>query len=189
MIGLEMKEIVADTKEQMNKSLEHLAGELKAIRAGRATPSMLDTVLVEYYGSMTPLNQVASVSAPSPDLLLVQVWDKSAVSSIERGIMAANIGLNPSNDGELIRIPVPPLSEERRHDLVKVAKNRGEEVKVSLRNVRRSARDEIKRIQKDQSLPEDMRFEAEERVEKLTHEFIEAVDHALEKKEIEILEV
>lgn len=189
MIGLEMKHIVEDTKAQMDKSLEHLAVELKAIRAGRATPSMLDTILVEYYGSMTPLNQVASVSAPSPDMLLVQAWDKTAVSSIERAILAANIGLNPSNDGQLIRLPVPPLSEERRHDLVKTAKSRGEEVKVSIRNVRRTARDEIKRKQKDENLPEDMRFEAEERVEELTHEFIEAVDKALEKKEEEILEV
>ena len=184
-----MKEIVADAKAQMNKSLEHLAGELKAIRAGRASPTMLDTVLVEYYGSMTPLNQVASVSAPSPDMLLVQVWDKSAVSSIERGILTANLGLNPSNDGELIRIPVPPLSEERRHDLVKVAKTRGEDVKVSIRNVRRSARDEMKRKQKDEHLSEDMLFEAEQQLDDLTHEFIEAVDKALEKKEAEILEV
>ena len=184
-----MKELVAEAKAQMKKSLEHLAGELKAIRAGRASPTMLDTVLVEYYGSMTPLNQVASVSAPSPDMLLVQVWDKSAVSSIERGILTANLGLNPSNDGELIRIPVPPLSEERRHDLVKVAKTRGEDVKVSIRNVRRSARDEMKRKQKDEHLSEDMLFEAEQQLDDLTHEFIEAVDKALEKKEAEILEV
>lgn len=189
MIGPEMKHILSDTKSQMNKSLEHLAAELRSIRAGRASPSMLENVLVDYYGSSTPLNQIASVSAPSPDMLLVQPWDKSAVQNIERGIIAANIGLNPSNDGDLIRLPVPPLSEERRHDLVKVAKNRGEDVKVSIRNVRRSARDEIKRIQKDEHLPEDMRFEAEERIEELTHEYIEAVDKALEKKEAEIMEV
>jgi ribosome recycling factor len=189
MIGPEMKEIVSDAKAHMNKSLEHLASELRSIRAGRATPSMLDTVLVEYYGSMTPLNQVASVSAPSPDMLLVQAWDKTAVANIERAIISGNLGLNPSNDGELIRIPVPPLSEERRHDLVKVARTRGEEVKVSIRNVRRAARDEIKRLEKDEHLPEDMRFEAEERIEELTQEFIEAVDKALDKKEAEILEV
>ena len=189
MIGPEMKHIVADTKAQMNKSLEHLAAELKAIRAGRATPSMLDNIFVEYYGSMTPLNQVASVSAPSPDMLLVQAWDRTAVASIEKAVLAANLGLNPSNDGELIRIPVPPLSEERRHDLVKATKTRGEEIKVSLRNVRRAARDEIKRIQKDEHLPEDMRFEAEERIEEMIHEYIEAVDKALSKKEIEIMEV
>lgn len=189
MIGPEMKHILSDAKEQMNKSLDHLAAELRSIRAGRATPSMLDNVLVEYYGSTTPLNQIASVSAPSPDMLLVQAWDKSAVQNIERGIIAANIGLNPSNDGELIRIPVPPLSEERRQNLAKVAKSRGEDVKISIRNIRRSARDEIKRVEKDEHLPEDMRFEAEERIEEMTHEFIEAVDKALEKKEAEIMEV
>lgn len=189
MIGPEMKEIVGDARAHMNKSLEHLAAELKSVRAGRANPSMLDNIMVDYYGSMTPLNQVASVSAPSPDLLLIQVWDKSAVGNVEKAILAANLGMNPSNDGELIRIPIPPLSEERRHDLVKFAKTRGEDVKVSIRNVRRAARDEIKRLQKDEHLPEDMRFEAEERIEELTHEFIEAVDRALEKKEAEILEV
>lgn len=189
MIGQELKHVVDDAQSQMNKSLEHLAVELRAIRAGRANPSMLDTIMVEYYGSMTPLNQVASVSAPSPDLLLVQAWDKTAVSNIERSIMSSNLGLNPSNDGELIRIPVPPLSEERRHDLVKAAKSRGEEVKVSIRNVRRAARDEIKRRQKDEHLPEDMRYESEERLDKVTHDFIEAVDKALEHKEVEILEV
>jgi len=189
MIESEMKDILIDAKGQMNKSLEHLASELRSIRAGRATPSMLENVFVDYYGSSTPLNQIASVSAPSPDMLLVQAWDKSAVHNVERGIIAANLGLNPSNDGELIRVPVPPLSEERRHDLVKVAKNRGEDVKISIRNIRRAARDEIKRKQKDEHLPEDMRFEAEERLDEMTHEFIEAVDKALGKKEVEIMEV
>jgi ribosome recycling factor len=189
MIANEIKLVLDDAKDQMKKSLEHLAHELNAIRAGRASPSMLDNVYVEYYGSITPLNQVAGISSPSPDLLIVQAWDKSVTGDIERAIIAANLGLNPSNDGEMIRIPVPPLSEERRKDLVKAARHRGEEVKVSLRNVRRHARDLVKRTQKDENLPEDMRFEAEDRIEEMTHEFIEAVDKALDRKEAEILEV
>jgi ribosome recycling factor len=150
---------------------------------------MLDNVNVEYYGSSTPLNQVAGVSSPSPDLLVVQPWDKKSTGDIERAIIAANLGLNPSNDGDIIRIPVPPLSEERRKDLVKAARQRGEDVKVSIRNVRRHARDVLKKTQKDENLPEDMRFEGEDRLEELTHEFTEAVDKILDRKETEILEV
>jgi ribosome recycling factor len=119
----------------------------------------------------------------------VQPWDKSVVGDVEKAIMAANLGLNPSNDGQMIRIPVPPLSEERRHELVKAARYRGEEVKTSIRNVRRHFRDTIKKAQKDENLPEDMLFEGEERLDELTHEFTEAVDNALDKKEAEILEV
>ena len=189
MIDAHIKDVIGEARDQMNKSLEHLAHELNAIRAGRATPSMLDNIHVDYYGSSTPLNQVASVSSPSPDLLVVQPWDKKVTGDVERAIIAANLGLNPSNDGDIIRIPVPPLSEERRKDLVKAARTRGEDVKVSIRNVRRHARDEIKKTQKGENLPEDMRFEGEERLEELTHEFTEAVDKILDRKEAEILEV
>ncbi len=189
MIAEEIQLVLEDTRDHMKRSLEHLANELNSIRAGRATPSMLDNIMVEYYGSSTPLNQVASVSSPSPDLLVVQAWDKSVAADIERAIISANLGLNPSNDGDMIRIPVPPLSEERRMDLVKTARNRGEESKVSIRNVRRHAREEIKRTQTDANLPEDMRYEAEEKLEELTHEFTGAIDKVLDRKEAEILEV
>lgn len=189
MIAPELKAIINEARAQMKKSLEHLAHELNSIRAGRATPSILDNIVVEYYGSNTPLNQVAGVSAPSPDLLVVQPWDRSATADIERAILAANLGLNPSNDGQMIRIPVPPLSEERRRELVKAARHRGEEVKISIRNIRRQARDTLKQTQQDENLPEDMWFEGEERLEELTHEFTERVDKALDKKEAEILEV
>ena len=189
MIAEEIQLVIDDARQQMNKSIEHLAHELNAIRAGRATPSMLDNIMVEYYGSSTPLNQVAGISSPSPDLLIIQAWDKSVTGDIERAVIAANLGLNPSNDGEMIRIPVPPLSEERRRDLVKTARHRGEEVKVSIRNVRRHARDTVKQTQKDENLPEDMRFEGEEQLEEMTHEFTEAVDKILDRKEAEILEV
>jgi ribosome recycling factor len=189
MIAEEIQFVLDDARAQMKKSLEHLSHELNSIRAGRATPSMLDNIMVDYYGSSTPLNQVASVNSPSPDLLIVQAWDKSVTGDIERAIIAGNLGLNPSNDGDMIRIPVPPLSEERRRDLVKTCRHRGEDVKVSIRNIRRHARDVVKRVQKDEKLPEDMRFEGEEQLEVMTHEFTEVVDKALDRKEVEILEV
>ncbi|HEX7071291.1 MAG TPA: ribosome recycling factor, partial [Rhodothermales bacterium] len=135
--------LLDDAEEHMKKTLEHLRTELNTIRAGRATPAMLETVRVEFYGSVMPLNQLASISAPQPDLLVVQAWDRSATGAIEKAIIAANLGMNPSNDGTLIRIPVPPPSEERRRELVKGAKTRGEEAKVAIRNIRRTTKDDI----------------------------------------------
>jgi ribosome recycling factor len=181
--------ILDEAESSMSKSLEHLRHELNTIRAGRATPAMLDGVRVEYYGSHSPLNQMASVSAPQADLLVVQPWDKTALGSIERAIIAANIGLNPSNDGGMIRIPVPPPSEERRRDLAKGARQRGEDAKIAVRNIRRSAKDEIKTIQQEEKLSEDMRYEAEDRLQKLTDSFVEKIDHLLDRKEAEIMEV
>jgi len=181
--------ILDDVEDQMKKTLEWLTSELNTIRAGRATPAMVEHVRIEYYGSQTPLSQMASVSAPQPDLLVIQPWDKSALSPIERGIIAANIGLNPSNDGSIIRIPVPPPSEERRRELVKSAKSRGEEAKIAIRNARRTAKDEIKSTQESESLSEDMRYEAEERLQALTDAHVNQVDAILTRKEGEIMEV
>jgi ribosome recycling factor len=189
MIDDSLQLIVDEAEEHMAKSIEWLRSELNTLRAGRATPAMIEGVRVEYYGSQSPLNQVASVNAPQPDLLVVQPWDRSALSAIERAIISANLGLNPSNDGTMIRIPVPPPSEERRRDLVKSAKSRGEEAKIAVRNVRRTAKDQIKKTQEDESLSEDMRFEAEDALQKLTDSYVERVDQALEKKEGEIMEV
>jgi len=181
--------ILDDVEDQMKKTLEWLTSELNTIRAGRATPAMVEHVRIEYYGSQTPLSQMASVSAPQPDLLVIQPWDKSALSPIERGIIAANIGLNPSNDGSIIRIPVPPPSEERRRELVKSAKSRGEEAKIAIRNARRTAKHEIKSTQESESLSEDMRYEAEERLQALTDAHVNQVDAILTRKEGEIMEV
>ncbi len=140
--------ILDDAREHMEKSLAHLRTELAALRAGRATPAMLEDVRVEYYGTMTPLMQLASITAPQPDLLIVQPWDRSALGAIERAIINANLGLNPSNDGNLIRIPIPPLSEERRKELVRAARIRAEEARVAIRNIRRHAKDHIKKSQR-----------------------------------------
>lgn len=181
--------ILDDAATNMDKALEHLRHELHTLRAGRATPAMLDGVRVEYYGSHTPLNQMASVSAPQADLLVVQPWDRSALGAIEKAIRAANLGLNPGNDGQLIRIPVPTPTEERRRELVKAARGRGEDAKVSIRNVRRTTRDELKSTVDDMKLSEDMLTLAEDRLQKLTDQHVHRVDEVLAKKETEVMEV
>ncbi len=189
MIHESLQLILGDAREHMDKSLEHLVSELKSIRAGRATPSMLENVRVDYYGTQTPLNQMASVNAPQPDLLVVQPWDRSVLAEIEKAIQSANLGLNPSNDGATIRLPVPPLSEERRVDLVKSAKTRGEDTKVAIRNIRRNSKDHLHKTQKEENLPEDMGHEANEALQKLTDEYTDKVDTMLRNKEDEIMEV
>lgn len=189
MLHESLQLVLDDAKEHMDKTLEHLRSELRTIRAGRASPAMLESVRVDYYGSITPLSQMASISAPQPDLIVVQPWDRSVLGAVEKAILAANLGLNPSNDGSFIRLPVPPLSEERRRDLVKGARTRGEDAKIAVRNVRRHSKDHIKTMQKDESLPEDMRFEAEDLLQKATDECIAAIDHVLDHKEAEIMEV
>jgi ribosome recycling factor len=181
--------LLDDADDKMNKALEHLRLELTTIRAGRASPAMLEHLRVDYYGTPTPLSQLAGVNAPQPDLLVVQPWDASALAAIERSIMTSDMGLNPSNDGSIIRVPIPPLSEERRRDLVKAARVRGEEAKVAIRNIRRHSREEIKTTQTEENLPEDMRYECEDELQKLTDGHVETIDEYLEHKEAEIMEV
>lgn len=189
MIDQHLKALLREAEEHMDKSLEWLRTELNTIRAGRATPAMIENIRIDYYGSQTPLNQLASISAPQADLLLVQPWDRSVLPEVEKGIMSANMGLNPNNDGTFIRIPVPPLSEERRKDLVKTAKSRGEEAKIAVRNIRRDIKDRIKKVADAESISEDMRYESEERLQSITDEHIERIDHLLDRKEHEIMEV
>jgi ribosome recycling factor len=189
MLDESIQILLDEAEENMQKTLDHLRTELNAIRAGRASPAMLETVRVEFYGSVMPLNQMASVSAPQTDLLVVQPWDRSSLGAIERAIIAANLGMNPSNDGGMIRIPVPPPSEERRRDLARTARHRGEEAKIAIRNVRRHIKDEIKSVQQEEKLSEDMRFAGEERLQKITDEFVGRVDALLDRKEVEIMEV
>lgn len=181
--------ILEDAREHMEKTMDFLRSELNAIRAGRATPSMLQNVRVEYYGTQTPLNQMASIGAPQPDLLVVQPWDRSSLAAIEKAIIAENLGLNPANDGTIIRVPVPALSEERRRDLVKTARARGEDAKIAVRNIRRNAKDEIKKTQEEESLSEDMRYRAEDRLQETTNDYIARIDTILTHKEEEIMEV
>jgi len=173
----------------MNQSLQHLNKELLSLRAGRASPAMLENVRVEFYGSISPLNQLSTVGAPQPDLIVVTPWDKSSISAIEKAIQSANLGLNPSNDGTIVRVPIPPLTEERRVDLCKRVRQIGEQAKVSVRNVRRSAKLELKSTQEEENLSEDMRYHAEDLLQKETDQFIEVIDEILQKKEADIMEV
>jgi ribosome recycling factor len=189
MIDDSLQLILDEARDHMEKSLEHLMSELKSIRAGRATASMLDNVRVDYYGTQTPLNQMASINAPQPDLIVVQPWDRSVLNDVEKAIMSANLGLNPSNDGGMIRLPVPPLSEERRIELVKSAKTRGEDAKVAIRNVRRHIKDQLHKTVNDENISEDMGYEADEELQSLTDQYTEKIDAMLAHKEEEIMEV
>lgn len=189
MVDPHIKDLLAEAEEHMEKSMDWLRTELNGVRAGRATPSMIENVRVDYYGSQTPLNQLASISAPQADLLIVQPWDRSALQAVEKAIMSANMGLNPNNDGTFIRIPVPPLSEERRKDLVKTARSKGEEAKIAVRNIRREVKDRIKTVSDEESISEDMRYEGEERLQSITDEYTHKIDHLLKRKESEIMEV
>ncbi len=181
--------LLLENTEQMECSLNHLSKELLAIRAGRATPAMLQNVRVEFYGSISPLNQISTISAPQPDLLVVTPWDKSAIDAIEKAVQSANLGLNPSNDGTLIRIPVPPLTEERRIALCKRVRQIGEQAKVSIRNIRRSTKEELKSVQEAENLSKDMRYFAEQKLQKETDRFVTAIDKLLQEREKDIMEV
>ncbi len=175
-------------RESMNAALEHLMKELLKIRAGKAHPSMVGGVMVDYYGTMTPLNQVSNINTPDPRTISIQPWEKSLLEPIERAIMMANLGLNPQNNGELIMINVPALTEERRMNLVKQTKSEGEHAKVSIRTARKDANDEIKRLQKE-SISDDLAKDAEDRVQKLTDGFSTKVDEMLATKEKDIMTV
>ena len=175
-------------RESMDGSIDHLNTELMKVRAGRATPSMLDSVMVDYYGSMTPLSQVANVNTLDGRTISVQPWEKSLMDEIEKAIINANLGLNPQNNGEMVIINVPPLTEERRKDLVKKVRAEGENAKVSIRNSRREANDTIKQLQND-GLSEDMAKDAEAKVQNLTNEYSAKVETLLEAKEKDILTV
>lgn len=189
MIPEELQIIIDSAKKTMGEAVSFSKSEFSHIRAGKASPSLLDNVKVNYFGSQTPLNQLANVSAPEARLLTVQPYDKSIVEDIEKAIMSAGMGLNPSNDGTLIRIPLPILSEERRKELVKHAKEVAEKARISIRNSRRDANDEIKNTVESESLSEDARFEAEEVIQQHTDNYITKVDELLEKKEKEIMTV
>lgn len=184
----EVQFLLEETKEQMEKAISHLEAELVKVRAGKASPSMLEGVSVDYYGTRTPLNQVANVNTQDARTLIVQPWEKSMLTPIEKAIQAANLGLNPQNDGVLIRIIVPPLTEERRKDLVKKAKAEAEHAKVTLRNLRRDANESIKKLQKN-GMPEDEAKDAEAKIQNLTDAYSAKCDRHLELKEKDIMTV
>lgn len=176
-------------EEKMGKTISVLKEELGVIRAGRANPTMLDKVSVDYYGTATPLKQMAGISSPDPRTIMIQPWDKTVLKDIERAILASDLGLNPSNDGEVIRINIPQLTEERRKELVKLATKTGEQSKVALRNERREANDKIKKMEKDGELSEDDSKKALDEVQKMLDNCVKEVDAIIAKKEKEIMEV
>lgn len=173
-------------KERMQKSLEHLASEFATVRAGRANPAVLDHIQVEYYGSPTPIQQVASISSPDPRSLVIQPWDSSILKGIEKAILTSDLGINPTNDGKCIRLLFPQLTEERRKDLAKQVKKYGEECKVAIRNIRRDAMDTYKKQQKASEITEDDLKGMEKEMQKMTDEYIKKVDEMTAKKEKEL---
>lgn len=184
-----INDILSETKAHMQKAVESVQHEMALIRTGRATTNLLDVVRVEYYGAHVPVNQVATVGVPEPRLLTIQPWDKSAISAIEKAILASGLGLTPSNDGTLIRLPIPQLTEERRKDLVRVVHKLAEEGRVSIRNARRDANEMLKEGEKEGEIPEDDCKKAQKHVQDLTDEYIKKVDEILKRKEAEIMEV
>lgn len=173
----------------MDGAIEHLKKELGSLRTGRASLTLLDRITVDYYGTPTPVKQVANLAMPDSRLITIQPWDPSLIKDIEKAILSSELGLSPSNDGKIIRLPIPPLSEERRKDLVKVSKKYGEETKIHIRGIRRESNDELKRLQKDSKLTEDELRRGEAEIQKITDNEIKKVDELLKKKEEEILEI
>jgi len=184
-----LKDVERSAQEKMQHSIEVLKKELGTIRTGRATPALLDGVNVEYYGAPTPVTQVASVSIPESRSIVIQPWDPTIMGDIEKAILRANLGLTPTNDGKVIRISIPALTEERRKDLVKVARKYAEEGRVSLRNVRRDVNEQVKKLEKDGKVSQDEMHDSHERVQKLTDDFTAQINQTIEKKEKEIMEI
>ncbi|MCW7752643.1 ribosome recycling factor [Desulfobotulus sp. H1] len=180
--------VFQETKEKMGKAVDTLKGELQKVRTGRASANMLDAVRVDYYGTLTPLSQMASISTPESRLLVIQPWDATAMKEIEKGILKANVGLTPSNDGKVIRISIPPLTEERRKDIVKQIGKSCEDYKVGIRNLRRDSNETLKALKKDGDISEDDMFKGQEYIQKMTDEHIRQMEDIQKAKEKEILE-
>jgi ribosome recycling factor len=182
-------EIFEDLKDRMGKAIESLKREYSRLRTGRASISLLDGIRVSYYDTPTPLNQMASLAVPEPRLIVIQPWDKTAIEDIEKAILKSELGLTPINDGKVIRISIPPLTEERRKELVKVARKMSEENKVAIRNIRRDANEMLKDLKKEKEITEDDLYRSQEEVQKATDQFISQVDELCAAKEKEILEI
>ncbi|HRS54614.1 MAG TPA: ribosome recycling factor [Bacteroidales bacterium] len=179
---------IEETRENMQLAIQHLEKEFQKIRAGKASPQMLEGIKIDYYGTMTPLEQIANINTPDPRQIIVQPWDKSILSTIEKAILAANLGFNPKNEGEVLRIIVPPLTEERRKELVKKARIEAENAKIAIRNIRRNANETAKKLEK-QGIPEDEIKKLESEIQELTNSYINKIDKILEVKEKDIMTI
>jgi ribosome recycling factor len=184
-----MDTVLLETEEKMEKAIENLGREFAKLRTGRASTSLVEDLKVDYYGTATPINQLASVSVPDARTLTIQPWDKGSFNDVERAIQKSDLGLTPINDGKIIRINIPPLTEERRKDLVKVAKKYTEDAKIAIRNIRRDANDQLKKMEKDKEITEDDLHSGQDEVQKLTDSFVEKADALLAEKEKEIMEI
>ena len=184
-----INEIVKDAKERMEKSLESLKSQMNKVRTGRAHPSLLDTIYVDYYGAATPLKQVGNITTEDSRTLAVTVFDSSMIKAVEKAIMSSDLGLNPSSTGTMIRIPLPALTEERRKDLIKIVRNEAEQGRVAVRNIRRDANGDFKSLLKDKEISEDDDRRAHDEVQKITDAYIKMVDEALAAKEKELMEI
>ncbi len=184
-----VEDIYIESDEKMNKVIAAFQRDMAGLRAGRANPSLLDRIEVDYYGTQTPLNQLAGISAPEPRLLVIQPWDKNAMSEIEKAILKSDLGLTPNNDGSVIRLAIPQLTEERRKELVKFVRKKSEESKVSIRNIRRDANESVKNLEKSSEISEDEYRRAQDSIQELTDEKINKIDEIIETKEKEIMEV
>lgn len=184
-----MQSVLDDSRQRMKKALAALEHDFAKLRTGRATPSLVEDISVDYYGTPTPLKQIASISVPESRSLTIQPWDRGAFSAIEKAIMKSDLGLTPVNDGKIIRINIPPLTEERRKDLVKVAKKYTEDCRVAMRNIRRDANDQLKKLQKDKAITEDDLRTGQTDIQKITDDLIAEADKALDAKEKEVMEL
>lgn len=184
-----MKEVIKKCEEKMTKTCENLDGEFSNIRAGRANPNLLNRIMVEYYGTPTPMQQVGNISVPEPRIIQINPWEKSLLKAIEKAILASDLGITPTNDGTSIRLVFPELTEERRKELVKDIKKKGEVAKVAVRNVRRDANDTLKKMEKSTDITEDERKEGEEKIQKMTDKYVAKIDKSVENKSKEIMTV
>jgi len=184
-----IKEIKLQSEEKMKKTIEVIRYELNKFRTGKASATILDGVKVNYYGSIVPLKQAANISVPEARLITIQPWDKTMINEVEKAIQKSDLGLTPMNDGNMIRLPIPQLTEERRQDLVKQSKRLGEEAKISIRNSRRDANEKIKKLEKDHEISEDDSHKTQDEIQKLTDDYVAKIDEILKKKEIEIMEI
>jgi ribosome recycling factor len=183
------KDILKETRPRMDTVIEDFRRKLATVRTGRAAVSLLDTIMVDYYGTMTPLSQMASVHAPEPQMLTVQPWDQSQIGAVEKAIRTADLGLNPSNDGKLVRIPIPPLTEERRKQLAKLVHDIAEDHRTAIRNVRRDSNERLKKLLKDKTISEDAERDGLDEIQKLTNSYIGKIDELSKTKEVEITSV
>ncbi|MBC7075074.1 MAG: ribosome recycling factor [Syntrophomonadaceae bacterium] len=183
------EDVLKDVEEKMKKTIDYFMKELATLRAGRANPAMVDRLMVNYYGEPTPLNQLANITVPEARLIVIQPWDKNSISDIEKAIMKSDLGVNPTNDGNVVRIAIPQLTEERRKELVKVVKKKAEEARVAVRNVRRDGNDMLKTYEKEKMITEDETKRGQEEIQKITDKYINEIDKIMKAKEKDIMEV